>query len=133
MTRTVKWLSSVLNTGKWAAVLAIVTACSLPKDAFLRALARTIRWADLNTPRAFRNRDKAFRMNVRRLPVHLYDRALSDAVDTMKRWILADQAHIQGKCFRAFEEPQRRYAFWLLLEVRPDRGDAAGRGSGACL
>ena len=116
MTRTVKWLSDVLNTGKWAAVLAIVMAYSLQKDAFLRALARTLQWADLDNSRAFRNRNKKFRVNVWQLPVHLYDRALADAVDTMKRWILAAiaQAHIKGKLFRAFEGPQRRYAFWLL-------------------
>ncbi len=86
MTRTVKWLSDVLNTGKWAAVLAIVMAYSLQKDAFLRALARTLQWADLDNSRAFRNRNKKFRVNVWQLPVHLYDRALADAVDTMKRW-----------------------------------------------
>jgi IS605 OrfB family transposase len=116
VTRTVKWLSSILNTGKWATVLAIATAYSLQKDAFLRTLARTVRWADLDKPRAFRNRDKESRVNLWKLPVHLYDRALFDAVDTMRRWILAaiDQAHIEGKLFRAFEGPQRRYAFWLL-------------------
>lgn len=116
MTRTVKWPSGILNTGKWAAVLAMATAYSLQKDAFLRALVRTVRWGDLDKPRAFRDRDKAARVNVWTLPVHLYDRALFDAVDTMKRWILAAiaQAHIEGKLFRAFEGPQRRYAFWLL-------------------
>ena len=55
MTRTIHWLSSVLNTGKWAAVLALVTAYSLQKDAFLRTLARTVRWGDLDSPRNFRN------------------------------------------------------------------------------
>ncbi len=108
----------------------MATAYSLQKDAFLRALARTVRWGDLDNPRAFRNRDKAARVNVWTLPVHLYDRALFDAVDTMKRWILAAlaQAHIEGKLFRAFEGQQRRYAFWLLRKcVRigaVPRGDA---------
>lgn len=116
MTRTVKWLSGPLNTGKWAAVLAIATAYSLQKDAFLRTLARTVRWADLDNPRAFRKRDKASRVNCWTLPVHLYDRALFDAVETMRRWILAAiaQTHIEGKLFRMFEGRQRRYAFWLL-------------------
>ena len=116
MTRTVTWLSGMLNTGKWAAVLAMATAYSLQKDAFLRTFARTVRWADLDNPRAFRNRDKGSRVDFWKLPVHLYDRALFDAVDTMRRWILAAiaQAHIEGKLFRAFEGPQRRYAFWLL-------------------
>lgn len=116
MTRTVKWLSGTLNTGKWAAVLAIATAYSLQKDAFLRTLARTVRWADLDNPRAFRKRDKASRVNCWTLPVHLYDRALFDAVDTMRRWIRAAiaQTHIEGKLFRAVEGRQRRYAFWLL-------------------
>ncbi len=112
MTRTVKWLSGILNTGKWAAVLAIATAYSLQKDAFLPIRARTVRWADLDRPRDFRNRDKESRVNFWKLPGHLYDRALFDAVDTMRRWILAAiaQAHIEGKLFRAFEGPQRRYA-----------------------
>lgn len=116
MTRTIQWLSHGLNSGKWAAVLALVTAYSRQKDAFLRALAQTGRWADLDSFRAFRNRDKTMRVNFWKLPVHLYDRALADAVDTMKRWILAavTQAHIKGKLFRTFEGPQRRYAFWLL-------------------
>jgi putative transposase len=97
-------------------MMAVVLAYGRQKDAFLRELVRTTRWGDLDAPRTFRNRDKASRVNVWQLPVHLYDRALADAVDTMKRWILAAiaQAHIQGKCFRAFEGPQRRYAFWLL-------------------
>ena len=114
--RTIQWLSSVLNTGKWAAVLALVTAYSLQKDAFLRTLARTVQWVDLDSPRNFRNQDKKTRVNFWKLPVHLYDRALSDAVDTMKRWILAAiaQAHIKEKLFRIFKGPQRRYAFWLL-------------------
>ena len=96
--------------------MAVVLAYGRQKDAFLRELVRTTRWGDLDAPRTFRNRDKASRVNGWQLPVHLYDRALADAVDTMKRWILAAiaQAHIQGKCFRAFEGPQRRYAFWLL-------------------
>ncbi len=116
MTRTIQWLSSVLNTGKWAAILALVTAYSLQKDALLRTLARTVRWADLDSPRNFRNRDKQTRVNVWKLPIHLYDRALVDAVDTMKRWILAAiaQAHIKEKLFRTFTGPQRRYALWLL-------------------
>ena len=116
MTRTVKWPSVALNIGKWLAIMAVVLAYGRQKDAFLRELVRTTRWGDLDAPRTFRNRDKASRVNVWQLPVHLYDRALADAVDTMKRWILAAiaQAHIQGKCFRAFEGPQRRYAFWLL-------------------
>jgi putative transposase len=116
VTRTVKWLSGILNAGKWEAVRALATAYSLQKDAFLRTLARTVRWADLDNPRAFRQRDKASRVNGWALPVHLYDRALFDAVDTMRRWILAAiaQAHIEGKLFRAFKGPQRRYAFWLL-------------------
>ena len=58
MTRTIQWRSDVLNAGKWAAMLAIVMAYSLQKDAFLRALARTVQWADLDNPRAFRNRNK---------------------------------------------------------------------------
>ena len=116
MTRTIQWLSSVLNPGKWAAILALVTAYSLQKDALLRTLARTVRWADLDSPRNFRNRDKQTRVNVWKLPIHLYDRALADAVDTMKRWILAAiaQAHIKEKLFRTFTGPQRRYALWLL-------------------
>ncbi len=116
MTRTIPWLSDVLNTRKWAAVVAIAAAYSLQKVAVLRALTRTIWWADLDTSRAFRNRDKASRGNAWHLPVHLYERALFDAVDTMKRWILAAvaQAHIEGKLLRVFEGPQRRYAFWLL-------------------
>ena len=116
MTRTIQWLSAALNAGKWAAILALVTVYALQKDAFLRAFTRTVRWADLDNPRAFRNRDKKSRVNFWKLPVHLYDRALFDAVDTMKRWILAAEApaHIKGKLFRTFEGPQRRYAFWLL-------------------
>jgi len=116
VTRTVKWHSDPLNAGKWVAILAIATAYSRQKDAFLRTLARTVRWADLDNPRAFRDRDKKSRGNSWKLPVHLYDRALFDAVDTMKRGILAavSQAHIEGKLFRAFEGPKRRYAFWLL-------------------
>lgn len=116
MTRTVKWLSAVLNIGKWLAVLAVVSAYAHQKDALLRELAPTKRWADLDESRPFRNREKKTRVNFWKLPVHLYDRALSDAADTMKRWILAAiaQAHIKGKVFRAFKGPQRRYAFWLL-------------------
>ena len=56
--------------------------------------------------------------------------ALSDAVDTMKRWILAAiaQAHTKGKLFRAFKGPQRRYAFWLLLLQKFARIGAVLRG-----
>ena len=116
MTRTIQWLSSVLNTGKWAAILALVTAYALQKDAFLRTLARSDRWADLDSPRNFRNQDKKTRVNFWKLPVHLYDRPLVDAVDTMKRWILAAiaQAHVKEKPLRTFQGPQRRYAFWVL-------------------
>ena len=71
----------------------------------LRVVAKTTRWGDLDQRRDFRNRDKASRVNVWQLPVHLYERALSDGVDTMKGWLLAAivQAHIEGKLFRAFE------------------------------
>ncbi len=117
MTRTVQWQSVVLNIGKWLTVM--VLAYGRQKDAFLRVLAKTTRWGDLDQPRDFRNRDKASRVNVWQLPVHLYHRALSDAVDTMKRWVLAAiaQAHIEGELFRAFERPQRRYALWLLRKL----------------
>ena len=61
--------------------------------------------------------DKKTRINFWKLPVHLYDRALDDAVNTMKRWILAAiaQAHIKEKLVRTFKGPQRRYAFWLTV------------------
>ena len=40
MTRTVKWLSVVLNVGKWVALMAVVFAYGRQKDAFLRELAK---------------------------------------------------------------------------------------------
>ncbi len=42
MTRTIQWLSVVLNTGKWVAVLAIVTAYSLARR--VRGQAEVKRW-----------------------------------------------------------------------------------------
>ena len=92
MTRTVKWLSCTLNLGKWLSLLALALAYSRQKDAFLRDLAKTSRWADLDKPRKFRDRDKKTRVNAWRLPVHLYDRALFDAVEIMRRWILSARA-----------------------------------------
>jgi IS605 OrfB family transposase len=118
MIRTVKWLSWTLNVGKWLGLVAVALAYSHQKDAFLRDLAKTSRWADLDKPRKFRNRDKKTRVNVWRLPVHLYDRALSDAVDTMRRWILSAiaTAHIRGKVFASdkLSAEQKHYGFWIL-------------------
>ena len=78
--------------------------------------------------RTFRDRDKKSATNFWRLPVHLYDRALFDAADTMKRWIEAaiTQAHLKGKIARAFSGAQRHYAFWLLM--RYERIGAVLRG-----
>ncbi len=59
----------------------------------LRVVAKTTRWGDLDQPRDFRNRDKASRVNVWQLPVHLYDRALSDAVDTMNHHCPSGLSH----------------------------------------
>jgi IS605 OrfB family transposase len=118
MTRTVKWLSCTLNLGKWLSLLALALAYSRQKDAFLRDLAKTSRWADLDKPRKFRDRDKKTRVNAWRLPVHLYDRALFDAVEIMRRWILSAIAtgHVRGKVFAAekLSPEQKHYAFWVL-------------------
>ena len=118
MIRTVKWLSCALNIGKWLGLWAVALAYGRQKDAFLRELSRTSRWADLDKPREFRNRDKKTRVNFWRLPVHLYDRALFDAVDIMKRWILSSvaQGHVRGKVFASSQlsASQKHYAFWIL-------------------
>ena len=53
MTRTVQWLSVVLNRGKWLAMMALVLAYGRQKDAFLRELTQTIRWGDLDAPGRF--------------------------------------------------------------------------------
>ena len=72
-----------------AGVLAVATANRRHKDAFVRILAPTVRSTDLDNSQAMRNRDKMGRMHFWKLPIHLYDRALFNAADTMKRWILA--------------------------------------------
>ena len=120
MTRTVKWLSVILNAGKWVRLIAVVVAYSRQKDAFLREFAKTSYWGEFDHPSQFRDREKKTRVNFWRLPTHLYDRALFDAMDTMKRWILASiaQAHIRSKIFRVktLNGRQRHYAFWILKE-----------------
>ncbi len=112
MTRTIQWLSRVLNTAKGATLLALVTVYSLKKEAFLRMLARSA----IDSPRNFRNQGKKTRVSFSDLPFYVYDRTLADAVDAMKRWILAAIAEtpIQEKLFCTFEGPPQRYAFWLL-------------------
>ena len=96
--------------------MAVVLAYGRQKDAFLRELARTSRWEDLDAPRTFRNRDKKTQVNFWKLPIHLYDRALFDAVDTMKRWIQSGlaTARIKAKLMSKLEDAQRHYAFRLL-------------------
>ena len=94
MTRTVQWPSVVLNIGKWRAVMALVLAYDRQKDAFLRDLAKTTRWGDLDKPRDFRNRDKKTWGNFGKLPIHLYDRALFVQSVLCKR--LSHQHRTQG-------------------------------------
>lgn len=45
MSRTVKWLSVVLNVGEWVALMAVVFAYGRQKDCFLREPANTARSA----------------------------------------------------------------------------------------
>ncbi len=117
MTRMVGWLAVAVTFGKWLASMALVFACGRQKDALLRELAATTRWGGSDPPRTFRNRDKNTGANFWNSPAHLYDRALFDAADTVKRWIESAVAiaSIKAKLMSKLDEgAQWHYAFWLL-------------------
>lgn len=124
--RTAKYITLPLNRGKRRQLLCLIERYAAVKARFLLLLGDTTTWAYLDRQENLREATKAQRDP--RIPVHLHDQAVFDAVHTMRRHIDAalKNGHVRRRLFLRWDGDQRRYGFWLLS--RYERIGAVLRG-----
>jgi len=113
--RTGRYESLPLNVGKWEQLVELVNIFTKQKDVYLLQLAGIKNWHWLDKPRDFRTAMKPLLLPA--TPTHLQDRALFDAITTVKQLIESpvETTYLKSKIFNHFTvEEQQHYAFWLL-------------------